>query len=182
MKKTTYQIVICAFFAALTAVCSQLSLPLPFTPVPMNLGLMAVLLTGCMLGGADGGKSIAAYLLLGCAGVPVFSGFRGGIAVLAGPTGGYAVGYLPAAIVAGCLLKYSEKKNVPAHLAAMTAGLAVCYTMGTAWFILLTDSSLPAALGMCVLPFLAGDAVKIACAALLAVRVRKAAGTLLPRI
>lgn len=180
MKKlSTQKLSSCALFCALTAVFSQISLPLPFTPVPVNLATLAVLMAGGLLGASGGGWSMAAYLLLGFAGLPVFSGFRGGAAALVGPTGGYLAGYLAAALVTGLLLSPRETRLFP-HALAMGIGTIVCYIFGTAWFIILTHCGIPAALGMCVLPFLPGDALKIAAASLLCVRIKKAAGSLIP--
>ena len=96
---------LCALFAALTAVCSQVMIPLPFTPVPVNLALLAVFACGGVLGAKKGAVAMLVYILLGAIGAPVFVGFSGGIGVLAGPTGGYIVGYLPAAVIFGLLLR-----------------------------------------------------------------------------
>ena len=179
MKLSTRKLSSCALFCALTAVFSQISLPLPFTPIPVNLATLSVLMAGGLLGASGGGWSMAVYLLLGFAGLPVFSGFRGGAAALAGPTGGYLAGYLAAAVVTGLLLSPKENRLFP-HFLAMGAGIAVCYTLGTAWFMTLTHSQLVPAFGMCVLPFLPGDGVKIAAASLLCVGIKKAAGNLIP--
>ena len=102
-RNTLYSYLLCALFAALTAIFSQIMIPLPFTPVPINLALLAVWLCGIVLGAKRGAISILVYILLGAIGVPVFHGFMGGIGVLAGPTGGYIVGYLPAVVIFGFL-------------------------------------------------------------------------------
>ncbi len=102
-------------------------------------------------------------------GVPVFSGMRGGAQVLAGPTGGYLIGYLAAAAVTGALLAHNRARwMLPA---AMAAGLVVCYAFGTAWYMVQGGVALVPALSMCVLPFLPGDALKIAAASLIAGRI-----------
>lgn len=170
----TRELTAAALFCALTAICSQISLPLPFTPVPINLAAFAVLAAAGLLGCRGAVLSIAAYLLLGAAGVPVFAGFRGGLSVLAGPTGGYLAGYLAAAWITGWLLKAPGKKAF-ATVLAMAAGLAACYLLGTVWFLMLTGSGLAAALGSCVIPFLPGDAVKIAAAAFLTQKLQRKA-------
>ena len=102
-RSKLYSYLLCALFAALTAIFSQIMIPLPFTPVPINLALLAVWLCGIVLGAKRGAISILVYILLGAIGVPVFHGFMGGIGVLAGPTGGYIVGYLPAVVIFGFL-------------------------------------------------------------------------------
>lgn len=179
MKLSPQRLSACALFCALTAVCSQIALPLPFTPVPVNLATLSVFLAGGLLGAVGGSWSIAAYLLLGCVGVPVFSGLRGGVSALAGPTGGYLVGYLLAVAVIGLLVSHKETRLLP-HAFAMTIGLILCYGLGTLWFMVLTRNSLSTSLAMCVLPFLPGDALKIGAASLLCVRVKKAAGNIIP--
>lgn len=158
-----------ALFAALTAVCSWLSIPMPWG-VPINLATLAVFLAGAVLGAKWGTVSILVYVALGLVGIPVFSGFRGGLSVLAGPTGGYIIGYIGAALVVGLLThRFHRKWVVPA---SMAAALAVCYAFGTAWFMVVTGNGLMASLSMCVLPYLVGDAIKIAIASVLLSRLR----------
>jgi biotin transport system substrate-specific component len=99
-KELVYYI-LCAVFAALTAACSQIQVPLPFTPVPISLATLAVLVCGGTLGAKKGALAILVYILLGAVGVPVFAGFSGGLGVIAGPTGGYIIGYLPMAVIMG---------------------------------------------------------------------------------
>ena len=166
----TRRLVLAALFAALTAVCSQLQIPLP--PIPINLALFAVYLSGALLGARWGALSMAAYALLGAIGAPVFVGFGSGPAALFGRTGGYILGYVFAAGITG-LLSRRWGFAFPKLCAAMTVGTAACYLFGTAWFMFLTKMSLAASLSACVLPFLPGDAVKIALAALLTLRLRK---------
>lgn len=165
------RLVYCALFAALTAVCAQLSLPIG--PVPISLGTFGVMLCGLLLGWRYGALSILCYVLLGMVGVPVFAGLRGGAGVLAGATGGYIVGYLPYAALAG-LPPLGGKDTFWGRCLLLTLGTLVCYALGTAWFMAQSGSSLGASLSMCVLPFLPGDAAKIALAAFLAPRLRKA--------
>lgn len=165
---TTRNLTFCAMFAALTAVCSQISVPLPM--IPLNLALFSVFLCGALLGPALGTASQLVFLLLGVAGAPVFAGFRGGPSVLVGPTGGYLIGYLTAALLTGLLAR--RGCGFWRLCGAMAVGLVVCYAFGTAWFLVLTGKTLAAALSMCVLPFLPGDALKIAGAAFFTLRLR----------
>lgn len=177
-NQTTMQMILCAFFAALTAVLSQIALPLPFTPVPVNLATLSVFLSGALLGAKYGALSQFLFVLLGGIGLPVFSQFNGGLGVLAGPTGGYLVGYILASFVTGLLTHIAlasqggtngtsgkSGKGQIRGILAMTAGLLVCYTLGTAWFVHLTGTGLVSALLLCILPFLPGDALKIFLAA-----------------
>lgn len=183
----TVYLVLCGLFAALTAICSFITIPLGFTPIPVNLGTLAVFLTGGILGRKYGVVSIIVYVLLGTAGVPVFSGFRGGISVLAGPTGGYIIGYIAAVFVIGAIIDsymkraYENRRNgrTASYAAetlflalAMVCGLTICYALGTAWFMISTGTPLWASLVSCVFPFLIGDAIKIAAAALLVRKLR----------
>ncbi len=177
-SKTTY-LVLCGLFAAVTAIGSFVSVPLGFTPVPVNLATMAVFLTGGLLGAKYGTISEVVYVLIGAVGVPVFAGFRGGISVLAGPTGGYIIGYIMAALIIGLILdKWFRSENrstgrTYAVLAlAMIAGLAACYLLGTLWFIVSTGTGVWASLTACVFPFLIGDAVKIIAAIILVKKLR----------
>lgn len=177
MKSTTRILCYCALFAALTGVASQLIIPLPFTPIVINLATLTVFLAGGLLGAKYGFLSMAVYLLMGLVGLPVFTQFRGGADVLAGPTGGYLIGYLFAALLTGVFYRLLGHKPLGLIL-GMVCGLAVCYSFGTAWFMVLTGNGLWAALGMCVFPFLIGDGLKIALATFLTLRLRKAVPSL----
>jgi biotin transport system substrate-specific component len=162
-------------FAALTAICAVIALPLPFTPVPVALNMLAVYMAGGILGAKYGALSQVVYLLLGAVGLPVFAGFKAGVGVLAGPTGGYIIGYIAAAFIVGVLcgrLKGSGLRATAALAAAMVLGLLACYAIGTAWFMYVMNTPFLAALGMCVFPFIPGDALKIAAAAFLCVKLR----------
>ncbi|MBC8528375.1 biotin transporter BioY [Christensenellaceae bacterium NSJ-44] len=170
MKKlSTRTLILCAIFAALTAVFSQIAIPLPM--VPINLAMLAVFIAGGVLGPWVGALSQVVYVLLGAIGLPVFSQFTGGLGIIVGPTGGYIAGYVVAALITGLTV---QKWCSPLPLAlGMVAGLAACYALGTAWFMVVTGSALGAALMTCVVPFLIGDAVKIAVAAMLSPRLRR---------
>lgn len=168
---TIKDMVLCGLMAAITGVFSQIGIPIG--EVPINLALFSVFLTGGLLGSYKGAVSMVVYILLGAVGVPVFSAFRGGVSVLAGPTGGYIIGYLFAALVVG-LFSSLWGQSFWKLCAYMAVGLALCYAFGTAWFVILTGKGLVAALSICVFPFLPGDAVKIAVAAALIPRLRKA--------
>jgi biotin transport system substrate-specific component len=169
----TQKMMLCALFAALTAVLSQIAIPIG--PVPVNLATFMVFCAGALLGSRLGALSLAVYVLLGAAGAPVFAMFRGGFSALAGPTGGYIIGYIPAAFLTGLLTEKINKSNkIYLHLAAMLAGMLTCFTLGTAWFVLSTGTGFAESLMICVIPFLPGDFLKIAAAALLAKRLRQA--------
>ena len=164
-----------ALFAALTAVCSQLAIPTPWD-VPINLATMAVFLAAGTLGWKWATVSQIIFLALGAVGVPVFAGFRGGLACLVGPTGGYLIGYVAAALLTGLLIEALPRRTA-AMPVAMVCGLAVCYALGTVMYAAVTAPPFLSALFLGVVPYLPGDAVKIAVATLICARVR----TALPR-
>lgn len=171
MKNTvTRKLIYCALLAALTAVCAWLVIPIG--PVPISLSTFAVMLCGLLLGWKYGVIAVAVYILLGLAGVPVFTGFRAA-AALVGPTGGYIVGYLPYATLAGLPVP-SLQNSFWGRCLLLVLGTLVCYALGTAWFMHFSGRTLAESLGLCVLPFLPGDAAKIALSAFLAPRLRKA--------
>ena len=162
-----------AVMAALICVAGPLTIPVG--PIPLSLATFAVYLAGAILGKKQGTIAAGLYLVIGIIGVPVFSGFSGGFQKLAGVTGGYLAGYLPCAFLAGLGAEKAEKEGRKWLLPGMmTAGTAVLYAVGTAWFMIQTKNSLGAALGLCVLPFLPGDAVKIAAVALITPAVKRA--------
>ena len=167
--KHTRDMVLIALSAAFIAICAWLTVP---GPVPFTMQTMAVVMVAALLGPLKGFLAVLVYLLLGAVGVPVFSGFRGGVQALAGPTGGYLVGFLFTALLSGWLSGRSEKL-LPMVL-GMAAGIAVCYVFGTAWFgLFFANGGLGKILMTCVVPFLIPDALKIALAAILVRRIRK---------
>ena len=169
-KKRLYtkDVVFVALFTALIAVCAWITVP---SAVPFTLQTFAVFLTLGLLGGKRGTIAVLCYILLGAFGVPVFSGFRGGIGVLAGLTGGYIVGFLFSALVYWGITTLTKNKFLWKTV-AFVAGLVVCYAFGTAWFVFVkgrTGSPVDfvGALTLCVLPFIAFDVAKIVLAATL---------------
>lgn len=166
----TRAMVLCALFAALTAVGSQLAVPIQ--PIPINMAMLFVFLAGGLLGAKKAAVSMLVYVAIGAIGVPVFAGFRGGPQVLVGPTGGYILGYLVAASITGFAVdRWGERLWVIAS--AMVVGLLFCYAFGTLWFVILTGKGLVPALMGCVVPFLPGDAAKIIVASLLTKALRR---------
>lgn len=170
-KEDTRRLVFCALFTALIAIFSQLQLPVG--PVPVSLATLGVMLCGLLLGWRYGALAVGAYILLGTVGVPVFAGFQGGAGRLLGPTGGYIVGYLFYALLAGLNLPRLQERFW-GRCVLLLLGTAVCYGLGTAWFVHISGRTLAESLSLCVVPFLPGDAAKIALAAFLTPRLRKA--------
>lgn len=165
-------LVLAALFSGLTAILSWINVPLFFTPVPVNLALIGPYLAGLLLGVRYGCLSQLLYILLGCVGLPVFAGFSAGAGVLAGPTGGFIAGYVLCAAICGLSARSAHAPAASAgrRVVLMCGGLLACYGCGLAWFMISSGSTLGAGFVACVLPFLPGDAVKIAAAALLAAR------------
>lgn len=173
-SKTT-NLMLCAIFAAITGVTSGIIIPLPFTPVPMTLATLAVMLTGGLLGSKYGSISMIVYVLLGAFGAPVFSGYSGGFAKILGPTGGYIIGYILTAFITGIIIEKINKKNrFYMNIIAMTIGISSCYILGTAWFMISTSTPLWTSLVSCVFPFLIGDLLKIIAGAMLIKKLRPA--------
>ena len=163
-----------ALFAVLMMVCAWITVPLTVPFTLQTFGVFAALGT---LGGRRGTYAVAAYLLLGLAGLPVFSGFQGGPGVLLGTTGGYILGFLALALLYWAVTARLGQRPV-VMAAAMVLGLVVCYAFGTAWFLVAyarTAGSIGlwAALGMCVFPFVVPDLLKIALAMLLSHRLSR---------
>lgn len=175
MKTTNVRsLVYCALCAALIAVCSWLSIP---ATVPFTLQTFAVFAVLLLLGGKLGLQAVLVYILLGAVGVPVFSGFTGGIGILLGTTGGYIIGFIFMALVYWALEKWLET-TIWKQALAMLLGLAVCYAFGTAWFMVVYarkagEIALATALSWCVIPFILPDCGKLALAIILAGRLKK---------
>ncbi len=147
--------------AALLAVCSWLSVPFA---VPFTMQSFAVCLLPALLGRKRALLSLLIYMLLGVAGLPVFSGFRSGAGVLLGATGGYLLGFFSTMLPIGLIAEHRPEKTA-ALAGAMLLGMLLCYACGTAWFMIVyTRTREPigvlSALGLCVFPFLLPDAVK----------------------
>jgi biotin transport system substrate-specific component len=176
----TRSMTLCGLSIALLAVGAAIQLPLgpiPFTLQTLMLFLLLLVLTPAEALGAVGG-----YLLLGAIGLPVFSGLRGGFGVLLGPTGGFLLGYLIAALLVALLRVLCARWELGPRLAVafdvllVAVAALIYYAAGTWWFAFSTDTPLPAALAACVLPFLAPDIVKAAAAFSCARPIRAALG------
>ncbi len=163
------KIALCAVTAAL--LCAIAPIAIPFGAVPLSLATMILYVIASCVEPKTSVISTALYLLLGCAGLPVFSGFTGGFQRITGVTGGFLIGYIPCVIIIGLLVnKFESKKFI--YPVSMAIGTAVCYICGTAWYIFQTNSPLSAALTVCVLPFMIGDAVKITLASIISITLR----------
>lgn len=162
-----------ALMAALTAVMAQITVPLP--PVPFTMQVLAVVLSGFLLGPRYGALAQAVYVLLGAVGLPVFAGFRGGLGILVGPTGGYLVSYPIAAAIAGlagaAMIHAARGRAVATGTTFGLIALLVIYAVGAAWLAVQAGLSPGTALAVGVLPFIVFDVIKVVLAALLAAAV-----------
>ncbi len=164
-----YSMAVIALMTAITCVVAPFSVPIG--PVPISLTTLAIYLSLYILGWKKAAVSCLLYILIGLAGVPVFSGFTGGIAKLLGPTGGYIIGYIPMALIAGLAIDKFPRRLL--QFAGLIVGTAVCYAFGTAWFCFQSGSGLAAALSLCVFPFIPVDLVKMIIASIAAPEIRK---------
>ena len=152
-------ILLVAAGCALLTVSAKIQVP--FWPVPMTMQTFVVLVLGAALGWRMAGATVLAYLVQGAAGLPVFAG-GGGLAYLTGPTGGYLVGFLAGAVVVGWLAERGWDRNFASSLITMTLGIATVFTFGVGYLASLIGLQPAVAAGL--LPFMAGEALKIALA------------------
>lgn len=171
MKRSTIRdMTVTALMAAVLCITAPFTLPIG--AIPLSLASFVVYLTAALLGAKRGCAGILVYLLVGAVGLPVFSGFTGGIGVLAGPTGGFLVGYLFCTGIIGLMTdRWGEKRWV--YPLSMVAGTLVLYAVGTVWFMVQSGHTAGAAMGLCVTPFLMGDGVKILCCVAVAYPLKK---------
>lgn len=160
-----------AIMAAAICITAPFSIPMP-SAVPLSLATLAVYLAGALLGKTKGIAAVAVYILLGLVGLPVFSGFMGGPAVLFGATGGYIIGYLPCVFITGAFSERFCGKPL-ALISGMVLGTLLLYVIGTVWFVMFTGADVLSALMVCVVPFIAGDALKITAASVICISLRK---------
>lgn len=165
----------CALFAALICILAPHSIAIG--PVPITLAVFAVEFTAVVLGWKMGTIATAVYLLTGCAGLPVFSGYKAGIGVLLGVTGGYATAYIFMALITGFAADIRCEKGWMRALSlalGLILSMLACYALGTAQFVFITGSSVKNALAVCVIPFIAFDCIKLFAAGVLGSAVKRA--------
>lgn len=161
---------LCAVTAALLCAFAPLSLPMGAIPVSLATMILYVI-AGCVEPKISL-TATAVYILLGCAGLPVFSGFSGGIQTVTGITGGFILGYLPCTVAVGLLTnKFRNQKAV--YPISMILGTVLCYLCGTLRYMAQTNTDFVSALSVCILPFLIADAIKISVASTVCITARK---------
>jgi len=142
----------------LVALCAQISIPVPGSPVPITGSTLGVLYAGALLGSRRGAAAVALYFLEGGLGLPFFAGGAAGLAHFAGPTGGYLLGFLPAAWLAGWLAERGWDRTPGKALALMLAGSVVILALGLAGLARFVPASRLLPLGF--YPFIPGDLAK----------------------
>ena len=158
--KNIFSLAVVGVMTAVICVLGPLSVSVGV--IPFSLATLAMYFSLYVAGWRLGTLSVLVYVCVGMAGMPVFAGYSGGFAQLLGPTGGYIIGYVPMALIAGAVIDHSARRSV--QIAGMIAGTAVLYAFGTAWYCVQANVALPAALAGCVLPFIPGDLLKMAAA------------------
>lgn len=164
-------------FVALICVCSFLSIP---SPVPFTMQTFGIFLALKMLGGKKATAAVSIYVALGFLGLPVFSGFQGGISVLLGPTGGYIMGFILSALFYW-LAEKLPKKSLPLSLLILCACMVIYLTSGTIWYCFvytngLSEKGFFIVVYTCILPYIIPDLVKIALAVFVTEKLKKTLG------
>jgi len=178
-----------ALMAALQCIISPFAITFPFSPVPISLATLMLYISVYILGKKNAVISCGIYLLIGFVGIPVFSGFTGGIGKVLGPTGGYLIGYVFLVYICGWFVEWwnewpgknsvANERNPRCYIGCfmqgigMAMGTAVCYLLGTVWLSYQAGMDFMVALGVGVFPFILGDIVKIVAAVLIGINVRK---------
>ncbi|MDW8801732.1 biotin transporter BioY [Clostridium sp. A1-XYC3] len=171
-KLNVKDMVYSALFATLTAVLSYVTIPLPFSPIPITAQSLAVMLAGCVLTPLQAALSMITFLLMGAIGLPVFSGGSAGFGIIVGKTGGYLIGYLIGAVVISLLVSKTKSKVVML-LACLFGGIVVVHALGSAWLGYVTGMGIEKAIMVGSVPFLPGDLLKSFAAVVIAVRLNK---------
>jgi len=164
------QMTLISLFAALTAVGAFISVP--FYPVPLTLQTLFTLLAAMTLGSVMGASSQIIYVLLGLIGLPVFAGFKAGIGILFGPTGGFLFGFIFSAYIIGKLIELKKEKNIFYYFLAGFLGIVIIYFIGVIQLSLVTGMGMKKALFVGALPFLPGDILKIIAASSITYKLR----------
>ena len=171
---TVQDMALIGIFTALIVVCSWISLNVG--ALVFTLQTFAVFTVSALLGTKKGVIAILVYILLGLAGVPVFAGFKGGPTVLAGPTGGYIIGFIFTALIIGKMTEIFQKRNAEGIMitaVSMILGDMVCFLVGTFWFMAMMKTDFLSAVTLCVVPYIIPDLVKVLVATMIVNRIKK---------
>lgn len=158
-KASASQLALIGIMSAVICILGPLSIPLPISPVPISFTNLAIYLAVFILGAKKGTISYCIYLLIGFAGVPVFSAFTSGPAKLLGPTGGYLIGFIFMAFICGFFIERFNTK--PMYFTGLVIGTVIAYLFGSAWLSYQASMTFSQALIAGVIPYIIGDVIKI---------------------
>lgn len=180
-KNKITEMVLCALFAAVIAILSQIAVPMP-GGVPVTMQTFAVALCGYFLGTLGGTVALGVYVAVGAVGAPVFANFRGGFAAFVSPSGGFIYGFIALAAICGisCRIKRGSKLNIPISLGFGILGLAACHLCGVVHFSLVMGKDLLTGFLAASAPFIIKDIISITAAYFVALALRKALVRFLP--
>ncbi len=169
----TKSMILIALMAAIMCILAPLSLPLPFTPIPISLAILIVYFCAYVLSPLKATISILLYLLLGSIGIPVFAGYKSGLGIILGPTGGYLITYLIIAFICSNIF-HKFPKNRFLHIIGMLISIIICLLCGTLWFTFKKEGiDFVKALSLCVIPFIPGEIIKIIIASIVGPEIYK---------
>ena len=169
-KSSTYYLAMTGVMAALIAAVSPFSLHI--SVIPLSFCTLMLYITPYILGWRRGAVATLVFILLGMAGMPVFTDFEGGLGKVLGPTGGYIAGYIPLVIITGLAIQFFPKSRALQFL-GMIAATAALYTLGTAWYCVQSGNDLQRAVALCVFPFIPGDLFKMVVATVVGPELRR---------
>ncbi len=171
-KTKPYELTLVALSTAITCILGPIAFALPFSPIPFTLGLLGIMLATCLLGPRLGFISCFIYLLVGIVGVPVFSGFTGGIGIPLGPSGGYLLGYL---FIPVCCFPFGNytTSQLWKTLPGLLIGLSLCYVCGTLWLGYQLELTFTQAFLVGTMPYIPFDIIKLIFAYFLSKSIRK---------
>ncbi|MFO7152442.1 MAG: biotin transporter BioY [Bacillota bacterium] len=172
-KLSTSDMVFCSIFAALAVVFSYIRIPLPFSPVPVTLQTLAVMLAGSLLPPDTAFLSMLVYVIMRLVGLPFSAPGPAGFGLLLGPTGGYIISWPLGAYTIASLLKSGDPSLSKLFLSNALGGILLVDTLGTLYLSFITGMKLPAAVIAGMLPFIPGDILKAVFASVLAFSLRK---------
>lgn len=169
-RLSTQDLCMIGVWTAIIIVLSQIAIPMPLG-VPMTMQTFAITLVAIVLGKRKGAIATLIYVLLGTIGLPVFTGFKGGVGSLVSPTGGFILSFPIMAYIIGWGIE-QYRKNKMLFLGALSVGTIINFGIGALVFCMITGSSLLAAMTACVLPFIPTAIIKAVAASMLGMRLR----------
>lgn len=159
-SRSTKGLVLTALMTAVTCILAPFAIPIPISPVPISLTNLVLCMSIYILGWKRASVSYVIYLLLGFCGLPVFSGFTGGVGKLAGPTGGYLFGFFFLLVIAGWMVEHFQERRY-LQAVGIVLGMMVANLFGTIWLMIQMNINFPEGLAIGVIPYLPGDIIKI---------------------